>query len=874
VALALLLAMTLAPILFSFLKQPPAWEKGSTRRFQAGIDGFLRLIERLVLARPRTVVVIFLVGLGLSTWAVRDVYIDVDFQGRLPEDNPVRMDQEWFGDNFPGTGTVSIFVDTGTEGGLKEPANLKALAAFEGSVEALPGVDGLDGLPDLVRRVYGLWRKDDPDRLPDTREAVAQTLLMLEGTDGLEQFVDFEERRCLLVLRLPEQGAREMYALGMQADELAGGLRNRGMEVEVSGTSFLIGGWLDKILEGQRNGLLMALVLIALMMMVALRSVRGGLVSMVPNMLPLIALGGLAAALFEMVDSDMLGIAMMAIGIGVDDTIHFLVRFRLEVRRGRTAVEAMRETLRFSGRAIIITTVVLGAGFAPFALSDYVPVRNMGIMLPFCFLVAVAADLLMVPAMAALGLFPFAARANRGWQPAGPAPERVPGERKSRLRILLVNPHDATYRHDKSAFKRNVTYYALTLPTLAALVPEELDAEVRMVDEGIEPLTGLEEADLVGITAITPSAPRAYEIAAKARRLGKTVVLGGPHPTLMPDEAAAHADAVVVGFAEESWPRLLRQFAATGRVEARYAQNGRLPLEGLPLARRDLLQRHRYLGIPVLQASRGCPNRCGFCCIPAMWGQDLHQRPVAEVVAEAEALDSKRLLFLDPSMGEQRSWGLELFRGLTPLKVRWGGLSTVKMAFDDELLAAAAKSGCRGLLVGFESISQESLHGIHKHFGDAAAYKEAVKRFHDAGIAVLGTFVFGLDHESPDVFERTAELVDEAGIDLVRYSVFTPFPGTPAFAELDRQGRILTRDWSLYNTENVVFQPQHFTAEELQAGLARAWTHTCSFGSIARRARLTSPLGLLSLGANFAFRHYAKTAVSESSDAAPPHLEG
>ena len=859
VGVALLLAMTVGPIAFSFLKKPPAWDKGATKRLQLGIDLFLGWVERLVLARPKTIVVVSLIAFGIAGWGASRIYIDVNFQARLAEDHPVRVDQDWFGEQFPGTGTISIFIDTKETGGIKDPATLAALTRYEEAVEAVPEVDGLDGLPDLIRRVYGTWRKNETDGLPDTRAAVAQTLLLLEGNSGVDKLMDFEQRRLRLLLRLPESGMRQMHAVGKEADRLAAPLRDADIDVEVSGLAYLVGGWLDHVVDGQKNGVALALALVALMMMLALRSISAGLISMVPNLLPLIALGGLAGLLWDLVDSDTLAVAMMAIGIGVDDTIHFLMRFRLEMRRGLSPQEAMRETLRFSGRAIIITSVVLAAGFAPFAMSSYIPVRNMGTLLPFCFLVAVIADLFLVPAMAVLGAFPFTRKGNPGYLPAGLSPALEP--RAGKLKILLVNPHDATYRHDASAFKTRVTYYALTLPTLAALVPEELAADVKLIDEGIEPLGGLEEADLVAITAITPSAPRAYEIAALARKLGKTVVLGGPHPTLMPEEAAAHADSIVVGFAEESWPRLLRQFAATGTVEPRYEQDPKRPLCALPLPRRDLLQAHRYLKIPVLQASRGCPNRCSFCCIPALWGQDFHRRPVDEVVAEVRALKSKRLLYLDPSMAEQREFGLELFSALTPLKTKWGGLATVKMAFDDELLQAAARSGCKGLLIGFESLSQDSLDGINKQFGEAERYKEAVRRFHDAGLAVLGTFVFGLDHDTPHIFEQTAQFVDEAKIDLVRYSVFTPFPGTQAFEELDAQGRILTRDWSLYNTENVVFQPQKFTPEELQQGLSRAWAHTFSYRSIAKRVRPFSSLGWLAIGANFAFRHYARTAV-------------
>ena len=406
-----------------------------------------------------------------------------------------------------------------------------------------------------------------------------------------------------------------------------------------------------------------------------------------------------------------------------------------------------------------------------------------------------------------------------------------------------------------------MSYPALTLPTLAALVPERLNAHVRIVDEGVEPLPALDEVDLLGITCVTPSAPRAYEIADQARRLGIPVVLGGPHPTLNPQEASRHADSVVTGFAEDTWPRLLADLLERGHMEPVYRQEGRIDLAGRPLPRRELLSLSRYLSVPVIQASRGCPNTCTFCSIPAMWGRDFHARPVADVVREIESIDSRRFLFLDPSLAENPRYALELFQALRPLKIRWAGLATIKLAEDPVLLKAAAESGCRGILVGFESVSQESLSAIRKHFGNAAAYLDAVNRFHDHGIAVLGTFVFGLDHEGPDVFERTARFVDEARIDLVRYSVFTPFPGTPAFEKLDSEGRILTRNWNLYNTENVVFRPLNMTPEQLQEGLASAWSHTTSLRSIFHRVRFLQPLGPFTFGANLAFRFYAKKAV-------------
>jgi len=438
--------------------------------------------------------------------------------------------------------------------------------------------------------------------------------------------------------------------------------------------------------------------------------------------------------------------------------------------------------------------------------------------------------------------------------PPCPAPEPA-------LKILLVSPQDRTYRHGGSAFKRSLNYYALTLPTLAALVPPHLGASVRIVDEGVEPLAGLEDADLVAITAVTASAPRAYQVAAQARALGKTVVLGGPHPTLLPDEAQAHADAVVTGFAERSWPRLLEDFRH-GRLRPRYGQaDDPVELATLPPPRRDLLRLDRYLPVPVVLASRGCPNACSFCAIPVLWGRAFHHRPVTSVIAELEALQAKTVLFLDPALAEDRPYARALLEAMIPLGLRWAGLTTIRLALDEALLDLAQRSGCLGLLVGFESLSAEGLASVGKPFNRASQYLGAVRAMHDRHIRVLGTFVFGLDGDGEDVFRRTADFVDEARLDLVRYSVFTPFPGTPAFEALEHEGRILTRDWSRYDTETVVFRPRGSSPERLTEGLREAWARTYGLRSIARRARLLEPDAVFTLAANLGFRFYARRAV-------------
>lgn len=424
------------------------------------------------------------------------------------------------------------------------------------------------------------------------------------------------------------------------------------------------------------------------------------------------------------------------------------------------------------------------------------------------------------------------------------------------MKIALLLPRGPLYRHRSGIFKKSLRYAPLTLTTLASLVPAELEAELTLVDEGIEETALDLRADLIGISAITGTAPRSYELAAHFRRRGIPVVLGGVHPTLMPDEAQRHADSVVTGYAEDSWPQLLRDFQA-GRMQPRYRQQPGLSLAGRPLPRRDLLQQARYFSPHTIEATRGCVHRCEFCVVPSAWGTPL-QKPVGEVVAELEAMQARRVIFLDLNLIADRRYAKELFRAMAPLGIRWAGLATTLIAQDEELLRLAAQSGCRGLLIGFETLNSNSLKGVRKGFNLHKSYGEVVKRVHGAGIAIMGTFVFGFDHDGPETFEQVARFAVEAAIDLPRFAILTPFPGTPLYRRLESEGRILTRDWSLYDGQHVVFQPARLSVEELLYGNAGVWKEVYSYANIARRLLGSRKLLLTSLAANLGYRFYGR----------------
>ncbi len=426
-----------------------------------------------------------------------------------------------------------------------------------------------------------------------------------------------------------------------------------------------------------------------------------------------------------------------------------------------------------------------------------------------------------------------------------------------KLRIVLISPKGPLYRHRGGIFGQSLRYMPLTLPTLTALVPPELNAEVVCLDEGISDVNPARiQADLVGLTVITGTAVRAYELAAAFRRRGVPVVLGGPHVTLIPDDAQPHADSIVVGYAEDEWPRLLSDFAA-GRMRPRYTQGPSLDLAGRPLPDRRVLSRWRYLTDNVFEATRGCVHNCSFCVVPAAWGRKPYQKPVEEVVADIRRQRARKAIFIDLNLIADKAYAGRLFEALIPLAIEWYGLATTLLCDDLPLLDLAAKSGCRGLLMGLESIEQKNLRHNHKSFNDPARYREVVERLHERKIALQGCFVFGLDEDTPDVFLKTARFAVEAKIDLPRFAIVTPFPGTALYKELDSRGRILTRNWELYDGQHVVFQPARMTVQQLQAGTERAWKYAYSWGNMARRLRHTAAPWHVALLTNIGYRHYA-----------------
>ncbi|MEK6828148.1 MAG: radical SAM protein [Nanoarchaeota archaeon] len=433
------------------------------------------------------------------------------------------------------------------------------------------------------------------------------------------------------------------------------------------------------------------------------------------------------------------------------------------------------------------------------------------------------------------------------------------------MKIALLQPRGPLYKNKTGTFKKTLMYAPLTLTTLAALVPPELNAEIKIIDEGVEDIDSNLEADLVAITAITGTSRRAYKFADKFRARGIPVVMGGVHATLVPNEVVEHADAVVVGYAEENWPQLIRDFKE-GKMKKFYYQSPNHSLANMPFPRRDMLKKNGYTTIYSIEAARGCLNNCDFCVVPAAWGRKLYQKSVENVIAEIRHMKAKHLIFLDLSPTEDVDYAKRLYSAMIPLKLKWFGLSTTKIYFDNELLELAAKSGCKGLLIGFESVDQTTLKNANKGFNNVSKYYDLVEKLHSHGIAINGCFVFGFDNDDKDTFKKTVEFVQKANIDLPRYAIYTPFPNTMIHNKLRSEGRIIEDNWSLYDAQHCVFQPAQMTPQELEEGARWAWRETYKLKSIFKRLAGARCLTRITLPLNLAYRHYAYNLHNYTKD--------
>jgi radical SAM superfamily enzyme YgiQ (UPF0313 family) len=405
--------------------------------------------------------------------------------------------------------------------------------------------------------------------------------------------------------------------------------------------------------------------------------------------------------------------------------------------------------------------------------------------------------------------------------------------------LLLVNPRYA--RNPCSSAARHALTPSLALPSIAAATPPGWS--VRLHDEnlgwGEPPMRPVPE--VVGITVHTAFAPRAYELADRYRAAGSRVVLGGLHASALPEEAAAHADAVVVGDGISVWPRVLEglRSGALGRGALVRGDPSSPPYERCPWPRRDILPRGAFLTRASIIATRGCTQRCGYCYLATRGAVGPYQkRDVDDVLAEIDAVGERFVVFTDNNLMADPAYGARLCRALATRNLLWSAAVTVDVARDPRLVALMAASGCQGVFIGLETLSEAALREQRKRTLAPSHYERAVALLHDHGIEVNGSFVFGFDEDGPEVFDRTLEFIVRQRLECATFHVLTPYPGTPLFERLEAEGRILTRDWSRYDTAHAVFRPARMSPLELEQGYRRAYRELYGWSNVlARRPR-------------------------------------
>jgi hypothetical protein len=407
VAVALFMAMTLVPVFLSFIPKPKPWRRGSASKVQAWVDRRLYDIAKLTFDRPKSVMAFFCILFAFCLAGAFMARFETRFSERFDSKHPISIGANWFENNFPGTTSLYLYIDA-KEDDLLDPALFSRILLLQQEVKALPTVVHVASIADLFATMTRAINPElaDFSTIPQTRQGLAQLLLLFESSGGenLDRLISPDRKSMRIVVRIEDLGVIETTAVGRQISGLARQMLGPDAGIEITGLKYLLGDWVDEVLAGQRNGLAFALVTIAIFMVIATRSVKIGLLSMFPNVLPFLALLAWGGFFWDVVDTDTLPVLMIAIGIGVDDTIHFLVRFGHEAQKTDDRFEAVRQTLSYAGRAIFMTSVILIVGFLPFALSHYFSVHIMGTMIPACLVVALFADVLWVPAGAELGL--------------------------------------------------------------------------------------------------------------------------------------------------------------------------------------------------------------------------------------------------------------------------------------------------------------------------------------------------------------------------------------------------------------------------------------------------------------------------------------
>lgn len=394
------------------------------------------------------------------------------------------------------------------------------------------------------------------------------------------------------------------------------------------------------------------------------------------------------------------------------------------------------------------------------------------------------------------------------------------------MRILLISPVvDINYENIKG-----MTIPALGLYVLEGLTPP--GHEVKIIEEEVESLDLDEECDLVGISCMTANAPRAYELAKEFKKRGKTVILGGVHPTIMSDEALRYADSIIIGEAEGVWQTLLNDFKQ-GKLKRIYNKPAPELAKYIPINFQKMkVGVFRY--IPLL-TSRGCPYNCFFCSISGIYGKKIRHIPIDNIVRYIKESKTKYVFFQDDNIIGDPCYAKELFKAMIPLKVKWAGEASISIANDFELLRLASASGCKGLFIGLESISEIKSRSLNKQPENIAELEIMIKKIRQAHIHIYASMVFGFDSDTRETFDETVNFLIKNKISAATFNILTPYPNTKLFNKMKKEERILTTDWRYYGHNTVVFKPKNMLPYELQYGALEARKKFYCWGSILKR---------------------------------------
>jgi len=394
----------------------------------------------------------------------------------------------------------------------------------------------------------------------------------------------------------------------------------------------------------------------------------------------------------------------------------------------------------------------------------------------------------------------------------------------------------------------------MSLAILAALTPDRF--EIKVTDELVDDIDFAFPADLVAISTNSSNALRAYEVSRRFRDKGAKVIMGGIHPSVMPDEVLGHADSLLVGEAEDMWQVILDDFLSNS-LQPHYRCGTYPDPSSIPSGKWDLIHQDRYYVPRTFQTSRGCPYGCSFCSSTQFFGMQHRCRPIGQVIPEIRDYTGRIAVFIDDNIAGSPAYARELFRALKPLRRKWVAQTSIDIARDSELLRLAAESGCAGLLIGFESVNALN-SGDVKKIRKVAQYEEHIREIKAHGIGVHGSFIFGFDNDTADIFDSTVEFVMRNRLEVANYCKLTPFPGTRLFDELSAKGRILHRDWEKYDRQNIVYVPKNITLDELHQKTAEAYRKTYTAASILRRMPSRPGNVLPYLAINISYRLGAK----------------